>query len=312
MGDIAGLILSAGRAGVELALFVLLPVMVVMLAVMRLLEARGWLGIMVRGMSPLLRPFGIPGLGIFAMLQILLVSFAAPVATLAVMDRSAVSLRHLAATLAMVLVLAQANVVFPMASVGLAVGPSLLIALGCGLMAAALCYYGTGRQLSSTQPETNGDPVPDEAPPAGVLAVVNRAGKDAYDIAIGALPMLVLALVVVNVLRAAGLIVQLEGLLAPVFDAMGLPGAALLPIITKFIAGGTAMMAVAVEAIQSGQISPDDFNRLAGLLIHPLDLAGVAVLISAGPRVASVLKPALLAAVIALVVRALLHGVLFG
>ncbi len=38
--DIAGLILKSGRSGVELALFVLLPVMIVMLTTMRLLE--GW------------------------------------------------------------------------------------------------------------------------------------------------------------------------------------------------------------------------------------------------------------------------------
>ena len=39
--DIVTLITTAGKSAVELALFVLLPVMVIMLCVMRLLEAFG-------------------------------------------------------------------------------------------------------------------------------------------------------------------------------------------------------------------------------------------------------------------------------
>jgi spore maturation protein SpmB len=310
MSEIAELILSAGRSGIELALFVLLPVMIVMLTLMRLLEASGVLRWVVRGVAPLLMPFGIPGLGIFAMLQILLVSFAAPVATLAMMDRAGVSLRHIAATLAMVLVLAQANVVFPMAAVGLDVGACLFISLGCGIIAAALCFHGTGRSLSSDEPPTSAD-IDDDGGPIGFLGIISRAGKDAFDIAIGALPMLVLALVVVYSLRAAGAIESLEGVLAPLFSEASLPAAVLLPIITKFIAGGTAMMGVMVDAIEQGMITSQELNRLAGLLIHPLDLAGVAVLISAGRRVASVLRPALLAALVALMLRAALHFALF-
>ncbi|MBL8431246.1 MAG: nucleoside recognition family protein, partial [Dechloromonas sp.] len=40
MDILIDIILKAGRSAVELALFVLLPVMVVMLSLMRLLEAR--------------------------------------------------------------------------------------------------------------------------------------------------------------------------------------------------------------------------------------------------------------------------------
>lgn len=310
MTEIAELILQAGRSGVELALFVLLPVMIVMLTIMRLLEARGILTAAAGLCAPVLRPVGIHGLGVFAALQILLVSFAAPVATLAMMDRSGVSDRHIAATLAMVLVLAQANVVFPMAAVGLSIVPCILIALASGILAAALCYHLFGRGLADQDaPPT--DRVEDNDLQPGLLGIINRAGREAFDIAVAALPMLVLALVVVYTLRAVGVIELLESALAPLFALVDLPAASLLPIITKFIAGGTAMMGVTVDSIQSGLISEVQFNRLAGLLIHPLDLAGIAVLISAGPRVAAVLKPALLAALIALAVRAAAHLMLF-
>ena len=54
-------ILRAGRSAVALSLFVLLPVMVVMLSLMRLLEARGVLDWLVARLAPLLRPLGLTG-----------------------------------------------------------------------------------------------------------------------------------------------------------------------------------------------------------------------------------------------------------
>jgi spore maturation protein SpmB len=102
------IILRAGRSAVELAFFILLPVMVVMLSLMRLLEAKGILDWLVARLAPLLLPLGLTGLSIFALLQISFVSFAAPIATLAMMDQRGASDRHLAATLAMVLATAQA------------------------------------------------------------------------------------------------------------------------------------------------------------------------------------------------------------
>ena len=311
MSEIAEIILAAGRSGIELALFVLLPVMIVMMTIMRLLEAKGVLEAIVRLATPLLKPFGIPGLGVFAMIQILLVSFAAPVATLAMMDRGGMSKRHIAATLAMVLALAQANVVFPMAAVGLNVGVCLLVSLLCGIVAAALTYHLFGRNLASQEDPQADKEGPLNEGPTGILGIINRAGKDAFDIAIAALPMLVLALVIVFTLRSVGVIEILEQLLAPLFTALGMPREVLLPIVTKYIAGGNAMMGVTVEYIQQGLISAEVFNRLAGFLIHPFDLAGIAVLISAGRRVASVLMPALLGAAVAIVLRALIHGFMF-
>lgn len=303
------IILQAGRSAVELCLFILLPVMVVMLTLMRLLEARGVLDWVVRRTAPSLRPFGLTGLGVFAALQINFVSFAAPIATLAMMDKGGASDRHLAATLAMVLAMGQANVTFPMAAMGLNFGFTLALSIAAGLLAAALSYHFFGRQLSAAE-------VPlDEPPPHVVadsarstLAVINRAGSEAFNIAIGSIPMIVLALVAVMALRASGTIDALVAALGPVLQALNIDPALILLTLTKYVAGGTAMMGVMDDMLRSGITSVATLNASAGFLTHPLDLPGLAILISAGPRVAAVWKPAVLGAAAGIVVRSLAHA----
>lgn len=303
------IILKAGRSAVELSLFILLPIMVVMLSLMRLLEARGVLDWLVARLAPVLKPIGLTGLGIFAALQINFVSFAAPVATLTMMEQRGASDRHLAATLAMVMAMAQANVVFPMAAMGLQFGPVLLWSMVGGLAAAAATYYLFGRRLSSAEQlldETLHHQLADS--PKGVLDVINRAGAEAFKIAVGAIPMLVLSLVVVTALRAGGAIDALTRLLAPLMHAVSLDTGYILPTLTKAMAGGTAMMGVMDEMVRHGQASAAMLNRSAGFMIHPLDLPGVAVLISAGRRVAAVWKPAMLGALVGIFLRSLAHG----
>jgi len=304
----AAIILQSGRAAVELALFVLLPVMVVMLSMMRLLEARNLLDRLVGFVAPAVRPLGIPGLGVFAMIQVLFVSFAAPMATLAMMDKGGTSRRHIAATLAMVLSMAQANVVFPMAALGLNVGWTMFIAVLGGLVAAAATYHLFGRSLPDREELEEPQPKhPLAEDTKGVLAVINRAGAEAFRIAVGSIPMLVLALLLVNLLRSSGAMGLLESLFTPLLQQLDMAPAMVLPLVTKLIAGGTAMMGVMVDFIDNGLITMVEFNRLAGLLISPLDIAGVAILISAGPRVAAVLRPALYGAIIAVLFRTLAH-----
>nr|CAA6830717.1 MAG: Nucleoside recognition family protein [uncultured Thiotrichaceae bacterium] len=308
MTEFVELILSSGRAGVEIALFVFLPIMIVMLTFMRLLEARGILGWIVVRIAPFFLPFGVTGLGVFALIQVLFVSVAAPVATLAMMNNSGVSRRHISATLAMVFGAAQANVTFPMSAVGLHGGSTILISAIAGLLGAAATYYVFARHLperelvSETLPE---HPVVEGA--NGVMAVISAAGKEAFNIAINAIPMLVLALLLVNVLRSLGVIGILESALTPLFVILDLPAAALLPAVTKYIAGGTAMMGVMMDSMEQGLVSVGEFNRLAGFLINPLDVAGVAIMMTAGSRVAEVIKPALYGAAVAIVIRSLVH-----
>src|SRR5574343_1634295 len=302
-------ILRAGRSAVELSFFVLLPVMVVMLSLMRLLEAKGVLDWVVARLAPLLRPAGLTGLGVFAALQINFVSFAAPVATLAMMDQRGASSRHLAATLAMVLAMAQANVSMPMAAMGLQFGPLLAWSVVGGLIAAAATYYVFGRGLSDIEEavdETLHHPVAESA--KGVLDVINRAGAEAFKIAVGAIPMLVLSRVAVTALKKFGAIDALTTLIAPLLQMAGIDPILILPALTKYLAGGTAMMGVIDEMRRAGQISVDLLNASAGFLISPFDLPGVAVLISAGRRVAAVWKPAAVGACVGIALRTVGHA----
>lgn len=311
MDLLAEIILKAGRSAVELSLFVLLPVMVVMLCLMRLLEAKGVVDWVVARLAPLLRPLGLTGLGVFAALQINFVSFAAPVATLTMMEQRGASDRHLAATLAMVMAMAQANVSMPMAAMGLQFGPLLVFSLLGGLLAASVTYYGFGRHLDASEQtldETLSHPQADGA--KGVLDVINRAGAEAFKIAVGAIPMLVLSLTAVTALRAMGAIDALTTLLSPLMALAGLDNAYILPTLTKALAGGTAMMGVMDEMLRHGQATATMINASAGFMIHPLDVPGVAVLISAGRRVTQVWKPAAAGAIVGILCRTLGHAFL--
>ncbi len=302
------ILLKAGRSAVELSLFILLPVMVVMLSLMRLLEARGALDWVVAKLAPLLKPFGLTGLGVFAALQINFVSFAAPMATLTMMDQRGASDRHVAATLAMVFAMSQANAALPMMTMGLDIGLTLLWSLIGGLAAAAATYYLFGRGLSSNEglvDEHLAHPVVESA--KGVLDVINRAGAEAFKLAVGAIPMLVLSLVVVTALRTFGAIDLLTTLVGPLLDLLAIDRMLVLPTLTKYLAGGTAMMGVVDEMRRAGQMSAELLNASAGFLISPFDLPGVAVLIAAGPRVAKVWKPAALGACIGIALRTVGH-----
>ncbi|MCE1183898.1 MAG: nucleoside recognition domain-containing protein [Rhodocyclales bacterium] len=311
MDILVEIILKAGRSAVELSLFVLLPVMVVMLALMRILEARGALDWLVAKLAPLLKPFGLTGLGVFAAFQINFVSFAAPMASLSMMEQRGASDRHLAATLAMVFAMAQANAAFPMLTMGLDFASTLLFSLLGGLTAAAATYYFFGRRLSATEgvlDETLHHPVAEDA--KGVLDTINRAGAEAFKIAVGAIPMLVLSLVAVTALKRFGAIDLLTTLIAPALAVVGIDPALILPTLTKYLAGGTAMMGVVDEMRRSGQMSVHLLNQSAGFLVSPFDVPGVAVLISAGRRVAAVWKPAALGACVGIALRTLGHALI--
>lgn len=311
MDILIDIILKAGRSAIDLALFVLLPVMVVMLSLMRLLEARGLIDWLVTRLAPPLKPLGLTGLGVFAALQISFVSFAAPMATLAMMETRGASDRHIAATLAMVMAMAQANVTIPMVTMGLGLAGTMLWSLIGGLVAAAATYHLFGRALSDGEnhvDETLHHPVAENA--KGVLDVINRAGAEAFKIAVGAIPMLVLSLVLVAGLKATGAIDLLTQLLQPALALAGIDPALILPTLTKYVAGGTAMMGVMDDMLKSGAATVDLLNSSAGFLIHPLDVAGVAVLISAGPRVAQVWKPAVVGGLVGIGVRTVAHALL--
>lgn len=309
MQELVTIILASGRTAVELALFLLLPVMVVMMALMKALEGRGVLTWAARLLAPPLRVFGLPGAGVFAALQILLVSFAGPIATLSIQDRDGTSRRRLAATLAMVLALPQANVVFPMAAAGLNIGPVILIALVGGLVASSLTYYVFTRSFGT---ETDSLSVPPAAKAhTSLWGLLVGGGQEAVQIVLNAIPPLLLAIFLVNLLKYVGAIGLVEQALAPLFHLLGLSPAAVLPLASKVLAGGTAMMGITLELLKDGAISLQEFHRLAGFLINPLDLVGVSILAAAGPRVTGVARAAILGAAIGVLVRGILHLLLF-
>ncbi|HBA88551.1 MAG TPA: nucleoside recognition family protein [Geobacter sp.] len=312
MEELVRITLQSGKSALDLALYTLLPVLVVMMALMKLVEARGILALVARLLQPFLRIFGVPGAGAFAMLQLLLVSFAAPVATLSIMEKDGTHRRSIAATLAMVLTMSQANVVFPMVAVGLNVSVIFMTSLIGGMAAAALTYYVLTRSVAKEGGHDD-DPVP-ETPTGRKSTALNLmivGGQEAVQVIMGAIPILILAIFLVNILKAVGAIALLERALAPFFSLIGFPAVAVLPLATKYLAGGTAMMGVTLNLLKEGAITSVELNRMAGFLTNPCDIVGVAVLISAGARCGSVVRPAIAGAAFGILLRGVLHLLIF-
>ena len=302
--------LQSGRSALDLALYLLLPVLVIMMALMKLVEARGGLASVARLFQPLLRLFGVPGAGAFAMLQLILVSFAAPLATLVVMERDGTCRRQIAATLAMIFAMSQANVVFPMVASGLNLWAILGTSLVGGLVAAACTYYLFTRSIEDIPSEDHFSATAENGRSSS-LGLMITGGQEAVTVIINAIPILVLSIFLVNLLKAVGAITVLETLLAPVFKTIGFPVEAVLPLATKYLAGGTAMMGVTLNLMKEGVITTTELNRMAGFLTNPCDIVGVAVLIAAGSRSASVVRPAIAGAVVGILLRGVLHLLIF-
>lgn len=246
------------------------------------------------------------------MLQLLLVSFAAPLATLTIMEKDGTSRRRIAATLAMLLAMSQANAVFPLVAVGLNLGVIMATSLIGGLAAAAATYYLFARSVGDEgQGETQFVAAPANDRKSSTLNLMVVGGQEAVQVILGAIPMFILAIFLVNVLKATGAIAGLETLLQPLFALIGFPAVAVLPIATKYLAGGTAMMGVTINLLKEGALSALELNRMAGFIINPCDLVGVAVLISAGVRSASVVRPAIAGAAVGILIRGLLHLIIF-
>jgi spore maturation protein SpmB len=309
--DFIKIVLQSGKTALDLALYVLLPVLVIMMALMKVVEAKGLLALVAKVLQPVLKIFGVPGAGVFAMLQLLLVSFAAPIATLTIMEKDGTSRRRIAATLAMLFTMSQANAVFPLMAVGLNLGVIVATSVGGGMVSAAMTYFLFARTL-----EGDDHPIPFSDHPApsarkSILSLMIGGGQEAVQVIIGAIPMIILALFAVNLLKVSGAIAGLEGVLAPLFGLVGIPAVAVLPIATKYLAGGTAMMGVTLNLMKEGAMTVQELNRMVGFIINPCDIVGVAVLISAGTRCTSVVRPAIAGAAVGIIFRGVLHLLIF-
>src|SRR5713226_2344853 len=222
MEKIVNIILQSGKSDIELALFVLLPIMVVMMALMKLLEVKGALSFTARLLSPVLKPFGIPGIGVFAVLQSLLVSFAAPVSTLSIMEHDGTSRRRIAATLAMVLTMSQANVVFPMLAVGLNLWVILGTSIIGGVIASTLTYYCFARHKDHEVNKPTREITQPAAKARDVLGILVEGGQEGVKIALQSIPILILAIFLVNSLKATEIISFVAGGLSPYLNKIGL------------------------------------------------------------------------------------------
>jgi len=304
MQTIIEVLLQAGRSAVDVALYTLLPIMVTMMVLMRLLEVHGVLDRLVRLTAPLVRPFGLTGLAIVAMLQISFVSFVAPVTTLALMDDRGESGRRLAAAFAAILAMAPANAVFPLAALGLSAGPVLLVSLTGGLAAGAATYWLFGRRLSTAAlPITAVEAEARQKP--SFLSIINVSGREAITIVVNIIPVLLLSLAIVFALQRSGAISTLSSLLSPLLTWAGVDQALVLPTMTKFLAGSTALVGVSQHMAHDGQLTASSLNHSSGLLLHPLDLPGIGIFASAGKRLAKLLLPALAGAATGIVFRCL-------
>lgn len=305
------ILMVSGKKGFELAFFVLMPVMVLMMSVMRLLDRKGGLRLIAIVTAPFLSIFGIPGLGVFAIFQILLVSFAAPVSTLRIMDMDGkISDRKISATLAAVLAMSQANTTFPLMVFGLDLPFVMLTSLLGGLTAGLLTFRFFASHLPDGAEANPVDGIKKEEKQKAIKIILEGA-EEGFQLVLKAVPIFVMAVFIVNLLREAEAVKLLENLTGPLFSIAGLSGAAVLPIVTKYIAGGTAMMGATIQLLQENAISATDLNKIAGFTINPLDPVGVAVILSAGKRVTDSVVPAIKGAAVAILFRGILHMIWF-
>ncbi|MEQ0370356.1 nucleoside recognition domain-containing protein [Klebsiella sp. JB_Kp042] len=309
--DVISIIMAAGKSSVDVALYTLLPIMVIMLIIMKYLEVRGILDVIVRWVAPLLKPFGLTGMSAFALIQINFVSFAAPLATLSIMDKCGVSDRQMAATLAMVFAMGQGNVFYPLTPFGLHWLASIVISVVGGLCAAAVAWHVTGRRLSVAE-NPRAEALPNaEQNSQGILAVINSAGSDAIRLALGAVPMLILSLTIVGLLQGAGVIDLLQQLLKPVLGWLHIPQNFVLPALVKYVAGGTAYFGVISELIQQGKVTVSQVNASAGLLIQTFDLPGIGIFLGISSRFVRLFRFVAPAAIVGILLRTVLHLILF-
>lgn len=310
--NIIDVIMSAGKTSVDVALYTLIPVMVVMLIVMKYLEAKGVVDAVVRLTAPVLKPFGISGIAIFALIQLNFVSFAAPIAALAIMEKRGTGERQLAAALAMLFAMGQGNVFYPLIPYGLHWGNAIIISILGGLVAAAVTYHVFGKKLSTTvQNAAPADDTFNDKSSSSLIGIINGAGADAIRLALGSLPMLLLSLTIVGILKEAGAIDVLTRLLSPLMAYFNLPDVYVLPTLTKCLAGGTAYFGVMSELLRKGLVTPEQMNASAGFLIQTFDLPGIGIFLGISSRFVRLFRYIIPGVIVGIAVRSIIHTLLY-
>ncbi|RFB87565.1 nucleoside recognition domain protein [Rhizobium leguminosarum bv. trifolii] len=303
MREFIELILDAGRSAVDVALYTLLPIMVVMTIFLRFLEVYGVFNKLTTLLTPLLRPFGLTGLSAVALLQVGLVSFAAPLPTLMRMERAEPNDRRIAATLAAVFASAPANGLFPMAAYGINTGRNFLISLVCALVASSCCFYVFGRSLGNSMREFEGSR--DEVTPRpSILKIIETGGAEAVATVLKLIPMLLLSLAVVYAIQKLGVFEAMEIVTRPIFKLVGLSPDIIAPSFVAYIAGTTALVGfydkLGVSALATSPLASD---AAMGFLVHSVNLVSVLILLSVGPKIARSTPPAIAAGLVGIALR---------
>jgi spore maturation protein SpmB len=309
MENVVNVVINAGRSALDVALYTLLPIMVIMTILMRFLETYGILGRMVVWLTPLVRPFGLSGLGALAILQGTFISFIAPLATLKMMEVRGTSDRVLAASLAAIFATASANATYPLISLGLSIGTTVATSIVGALLAAASTYWLWGRNLSKFETGCLEKSSGGQTRPS-VIDIINVSGSQAVQSIVAVIPMLILSLAVVFGLQQLGFVDWLANVLTPWLSSAGIDSAYILPAITKYLAGGTAMVAVFHELAKHPGFDHTLISKGAGFLIHPFDLPGLGIFAAAGPRTARVLLPAAGGAIVGIAIRTIATGLI--
>lgn len=316
MVDVIGIMMLAGKSAVNIALYTLIPIMVVMLVVMNYLEEKGIIGWIIGKITPVLAPFGITGMAAFAAILMSFVSFAAPLATLTLMEKKGTSDRCMATTLAMLMAMGQGNVILALVPLGLHWGVAMIASFIGGIVASSFTWYLGGRQLSNQlvhDQDAEKLSLPyDDVRPKSVITIVSDAGRDAIKMSFAAIPMLTISLVIVGILQAAGVINIIEWAVSPLLHCLSLSDNYVLLALTKCLAGGMAYFSAVSEMVQSGKISVTQLNASAGLLIHTFDLAGVGIFLAMSHRFARLMRYAVPGILVGIAARSLIHFCIFG
>ncbi|WP_138465765.1 nucleoside recognition family protein [Poseidonocella sp. HB161398] len=301
-------VLTAGENALYTALYIFMPLMVVLMVILRFFEGWGVLAWLERVLARPMRAFGLGGLGALAILQAQFVSAVAPVPVLAMMQARGHSDRRLAATYAACMATAPANAVFPLVRLGLDIGPTIAISLIGALGGAASVHWLFGRGLDDARgPDTYGGE--DEKVDRSVIGTINRGGSEALRIIAGMTPMLIVTLFAVEVLVMVGGVHLLEMLLAPPMELLGIDRGLILPFITKMIAGNTAVVGLLMAPESALAIPAEELNAASSFLFQSLDVAGLAIFLAALPFLARVWKQAVLGAAAGIALRAVLTAV---
>ena len=133
--------------------------------------------------------------------------------------------------------------------------------------------------------------------------LVNTGGAEAIQSILAIIPMLLVSLLIVFGLQAVGAIDWLVAACAPGLAFAGISDVFVVPAVTKYLAGNTAFVGLIYELTKQPDFEATALWKGAGFLLHPVDLPGIAILTSGGPRLMSTLWPAIAGAIVDIILK---------